>query len=224
MKDCRPSVPPACGVGRRQSGISLIVSLVILLAVAMLGTAAARIAMQGEKAARNDRDRQVAFQAAEAALLDAERDIDASPDASLGAPSPRRKALTAMADHALPMGCAVGHDNPLLGLCAGWAQGDGSDFGSEIAPAWFAIDLSNADPATTRSAPYGRFTGQQFPVEEGALPARLPRYVIEPIGYNAPGASADTVGRVVFYRVTAIGFGARDHSQVVLQSFYRETR
>ena len=55
----------------RQRGASLIVSLLMLVAVLVLGISAAQIALQGEKASRNDRDRQIAFQAAEAALMDA---------------------------------------------------------------------------------------------------------------------------------------------------------
>jgi type IV pilus assembly protein PilX len=48
------------------------------------------------------------------------------------------------------------------------------------------------------------------------LPARLPAYVIERIA--PPGATARQGS---FYRITAIGFGSRTSTQVVLQSLYR---
>ena len=68
---------------RYQYGATLLVTLLMLVVVLLLGIAAAQIALQGEKSSRNDRDRQIAFQAAEAALLDAEMDIEQSPDAGL---------------------------------------------------------------------------------------------------------------------------------------------
>ena len=53
-------------------GFSLIVVLIILVIVSMLGVAASQLVLQSERSARFDRDWQVAFQAAEAALMDAE--------------------------------------------------------------------------------------------------------------------------------------------------------
>jgi type IV pilus assembly protein PilX len=69
----------------RQQGMTLVMALVMTIAVLLIGISAAELAWQGEKAARAQRDRQVAFQAAEAALDDAETDIQrAMPDASRG--------------------------------------------------------------------------------------------------------------------------------------------
>ena len=56
----------------RQSGVSLVVVLLLLVIVSMLGIASMQIAMMGERGARNDRDMQIAWQSAEAALVDAE--------------------------------------------------------------------------------------------------------------------------------------------------------
>lgn len=193
-----------------QSGISLVVSLLMLIAVAMLGISAAQIAMQAEKASRNDRDRQLAFQAAEAALLDAELDIENSPDAARS----RSNYFDRFTSEGFSTGCGSGEANIFLGLCAGTEA-------SEV-PAWLSVDLRDAAPTTTRSVPYGKFTGLHFPVGEGALPARLPRYIIELISYNAAGESADATGRSYFYRITAVGFGVREQTQVVLQSFFRK--
>ena len=55
-----------------QRGIALVFVL-LMLAVAMgLALITARMTLMGDKASRNDRDRQIAFQAAELALNDAE--------------------------------------------------------------------------------------------------------------------------------------------------------
>jgi type IV pilus assembly protein PilX len=60
-----------------QRGITLPVTMLLLLAALTIGASAAQMAMLGEKAARSERDHLIAFQAAEDALMDAERDINA---------------------------------------------------------------------------------------------------------------------------------------------------
>lgn len=70
---------------QKQRGMTLVMALVMMIAVLLIGMSAAELAWQGEKASRAQRDRHVAFQAAEAALDDAEKDIrSAVPDASRG--------------------------------------------------------------------------------------------------------------------------------------------
>ena len=193
---------------RLQDGVSLVVSLLMLIVVMLLGLSATQIALQSEKASRNDRDRQIAFQAAEAALLDAEMDIDESPD-----PKRSRSAIFSRDNtFAFVEGCGQGEDNPFLGLCAQ---------GTEGTPSWLATDLLNRT-SSAGSVPYGKFTGQTFQVGEGSLPARLPRYIIEQIPYNAPGESAEQATQAYLYRVTGIGFGVRETTLVVLQSIYRK--
>lgn len=188
----------ACGYRftRRQHGASLVVSLLMLVAVAMLGLSAAQIALQEEKASRNEGERQVAMQAAEAALADAEVDIENSARSYLFAPD-RGEGFTADCD---------GRQSDLyLGLCRQSAP--------ENPPVWQSIDLAG-EQAMPRSVPYGRFTGRILQTGAGPLPARLPRYIIELV----PGKS----GASPSYRITAIGFGTRTSTQVVRQSLYRK--
>lgn len=79
-----------------QRGVTLPVTFLLLLAALTLGASAAHTAMLGEKAARAERERLIAFQAAEDAMMDAERDINASlgvplevqPPTSGGEPAP----------------------------------------------------------------------------------------------------------------------------------------
>lgn len=192
-----------------QGGVSLVVSLLMLIAVMLLGLSATQIALQSEKASRNDRDRQIAFQAAEAALLDAEMDIDESPD-------PKRSRSAIFSRHntfAFVEGCGKGEVNPYLGLCVQ---------GTEGAPPWLLVDFSNRT-SSAASVPFGKFTGQTFQVGKGALPATLPRYIIELMPYNAPGEGAEQATQDYFYRITSIGFGVRETTLVVLQSIYRKS-
>lgn len=67
---------------RRSRGVSLIVVLLILVVVSILGVSGIQVAMMGERGTRNDRDQQIAWQAAEAALMDAEFDIEGLPASS----------------------------------------------------------------------------------------------------------------------------------------------
>ena len=197
---------------RAQAGMSLVVTLLMLISVMLLGLSAAQIALMSEKASRNDRDRQIAFQAAEAALIDGELDIQNSPDAgnSRSARFSKNSALGFPAE--TDPDCGFGLLNQGLGLCSRTAPG--------LPPAWLRVDFTNVDANTTQSVPYGKYTGQPFPIGGGSASSRSPRYVIELMLYNAPGERADQV--TYFYRLTAIGYGVRDTTQVVLQTFYRK--
>ncbi len=195
----------------RERGVTLVVVLVLLIAAAFLGVSAAVIALQTEKASRGDRDRQIAFQAAEAALIDAQRDIDTA------GTSPNARQLTMAADTALGFPpteqtilCPASPPrDPGHGLCRRPIDGAQSSWPKDT-------DLSDA----SISVEYGQFTGQQFPGPKAGLPARPPRYVIELMPYVQPGHNVQT--QSFAYRISAIGFGTSADTQVVLQAFYRK--
>ncbi len=197
---------------RAQQGMVLFSVLLILLMVLLLGLASAQIAMQGEKSSRNDRDRQIAFQAAEAALLDAEMDIEHSPD--------KEKSRSHLFSNDSAQGfpdeasavCGSGEQNLYLGLCSHAAEG--------MAPSWHNVNFLDDAASTTSSVPYGQFTGRAFHTANGFLPGRVPRYIVELMLYRKPGERTDVPS--YFYRITAIGFGARETTQVVLQTVYRK--
>ncbi|MDF1589445.1 MAG: PilX N-terminal domain-containing pilus assembly protein [Gammaproteobacteria bacterium] len=63
----------------RQQGAVLIVSLIMLLLLTLLGVSAMKTSLTEEKMAGNSRDRELAFQAAETALRDAELWLAAQP-------------------------------------------------------------------------------------------------------------------------------------------------
>ena len=182
---------------RSEHGLALVCALMLMLAATVIGVAVARGAFVLLAAARNERDRDVARAAAEAALHDAEHDIAGTAES----PPARVAHFGPAGASAFVDGCGHGDDD--LGLCR-----------ARSPPAWETLDLTDADnPALV---PYGRFTGATLAVGHGMLPARLPAYVIERI---APSGATARQGS--FYRITAIGFGTRVSTQVVLQSLYR---
>ena len=58
-----------------QRGVSLVIVLLFLVMLSILGTTAIQTSSLEEKMTGNERDRQIAFEAAEGALRDAEREI-----------------------------------------------------------------------------------------------------------------------------------------------------
>jgi type IV pilus assembly protein PilX len=202
---------------RPQRGMSLMMVLMMLIIITVLGVGAASLSLVNERSARNDRDSEVAFQAAEAALMDAEIDIT-------GPNTNGNQRLCSFSDKddisAFVPSC--GGPGGSQGLCTASASG--------TAPAWLQVDFSVTD-GSAKSVALGSFTGQTYmkaPIGGGsASTARLPRYVIEAIpdngGYEADQLASASSGKKKFlYRVTAIGYGVRDETQIVLQSTVRK--
>lgn len=191
----------------RERGVSLIIVLIVLAIVSLLGIAGIQVSTMSERSARNDRDQQIAWQAAEAALLDAELDII---DPAI---STRNLIFANGEEVAFQNGCGTSGNSK--GLCALVSAGK---------PAWLTVDFTTAGAGATTTE-YGTFTGRTFSAgTAGVQPARAPRYVIEPIlDYNGGGESrnlSNSKPRYV-YRVTAIGYGPRPDIQAVLQMSFR---
>jgi Tfp pilus assembly protein PilX len=143
---------------RAQTGAALLTAVLVVLAVTMVALGVARIAFDAERGARAERDRALAFAAAEAGLADAERDIEGGADpASL-------RASMFHDDSALGFVPGCGRDVTNLGLCA-YSQGG--------PPVWQVVDV-------TASAPYGSYTGALLPAQS-ALPV-LPGLPVFPYG------------------------------------------
>lgn len=195
------SVRPAISI--RQHGVTLILVLIILVVVSLLGVGGAQIALMSERGARNDRDQQLAWQAAEEGLIDAENDL--SKGTSLRRASLDGKSLVDFPD----TGCGTSGNSQ--GLCAAVSTGK---------PNWLLVDFeskSNTPPFTA----FGTFTSNaHFTAGTvGVQPVLAPRYVIEPILAQTGDKSA--LEQEVVYRVTAIGFGPRKEIQSVVQMLYR---
>lgn len=188
-----------------QHGASLIIVMLILVVVSILGVGGVQIVMMAERGTRNDRDMQIAWQAAEAALIDAEFDIGVK-----GLPSTSaRESIFSSPDSAnFPVGC--GNSGQTIGLCSGEISGK---------PAWITVDFTATDTGAN-TVIFGAFTGRQFPSgAAGVQPAKPPRYVIERI--IDPNTSKTKNAPEYMYRVTAMGFGPNANTQAVLQMVYR---
>ncbi|GAB2875946.1 hypothetical protein GCM10027277_51590 [Pseudoduganella ginsengisoli] len=193
-------VKAAVLVGPAQ-GMVLMAALLVMVMLLLMGLSGARVAIQGERSARAVRDRDIAMQAAEDALADAERELAG------GSTDAARNALLAAGEGYVD-GCGDGLSAPDQGLCKPLAG---------ETPAWLQVDMAD-DGAASHSAAFGRYTGAEMETGDGFLPFRKPRFVIEqlpPPPGGAPGGTAHV------YRVTAVGFGAREGMEVVLQSVVR---
>jgi type IV pilus assembly protein PilX len=190
--------PIAFPAGRaRQRGLSLVTTLVLMLATLGLGVAVMSVGAMEERLIANTKDRDLALQAAEAALRDGEQDIASN----IG-------STTAFTDN-----CADG-------LCSPPSQRDGigSLASSPVDDPRLGFDWSV--DANVRK--YGQYTGAaQFPSV-----AQQPRYVVEKFSFLGTPAGesvvlgAEPVAPGVGYRITARAVGARPETVVYLQSIY----
>ena len=195
---------------RRNSGVTLIVVLLILVVVSILGVSGIQISMMGERGTRNDRDQQVAWQAAEAALMDAEFDIEGLPASSASKRNTIFNSKGLQSDQVFIQDC--GNSGKSVGLCNLNLTGK---------PAWLTVDFT-ATGATAPTVQFGTFTDRTFPAgSKGVQPVRAPRYVIEPIPDPQFSRTKAQNLRPNVYRVTAMGFGPNAETQAVVQMTYR---
>lgn len=192
----------------KNRGASLIVVMVLLVIIAGLGFSAVQISLMGERSARNDRDYQVAWQSAEAALMDAEFDIrgpNVSASARMGSFAP---------NNVIDFAVNCGTSGVSKGLCMPSATGK---------PVWLTVDFKDAS-SSAPTAQFGTYTGRTFAAgSTGLMPRLAPRYMIEAIkDTGAHGDAAYGAPTKYVYRVTAMGFGPRDDIQAVVQMLFRK--
>jgi type IV pilus assembly protein PilX len=188
---------PRSIAGARERGISLVTTLVLMLATLGLGVAVMGVNAMEERMIANTKDRDLALQAAEAALRDAEQDV-----ASNISPA------TAFNDTCTNGLCTPPSQRDSLGPLASVPVDD-----SRLGFDW-TVD------ANVRR--YGQYTGAAvFP----SVTAQ-PRYVIEKFSFlGTPAGESVVLGAEptapgVGYRITARAVGARPETVVVLQSIY----
>lgn len=193
-------------VAPSEGGVSLIVVLILLVIISILGIGAAQISLMGERGTRNERDMQMAWQGAEAALMDAEFDMRGPGTAN------RASVFTKNDSSAFVVG-SCGTSGNSKGLC------DPSTVTGK--PLWLSTDLAANDPP---AALYGAFTGRAFTAgADGLQPAKKPRYMIEVLpDKNAFGDASGRADKKFLYRVTALGFGPRADIQSVTQMLFRK--
>lgn len=185
-----------------QRGFVLVTAVMLLVTLTIVILSLMRTSILEERMVGNSRDWNNAFQAAEAALRDAEREI------KMGGRISGQTGFTA--------GCSN------TGLC----QPNTCISASNCTPVW--IQLVNANDAawksgsgSSKSVAYGAYTGATALRGTSAQP----RYIIEALtvagGSNStklkPGGSPPST----LYRITAVGFGLNTSSRVMLQSVVR---
>jgi type IV pilus assembly protein PilX len=207
-----------------ERGVAMLVVLVFTLALTGIAIVSARLALLGEGLARNQLDLQVARQAAEAALRDAEKDLMIA-DGKLEFPGavckrdvqrPVLNRITDFTKDCLRGQCLVdskARSNVDFVKAAGnaelaeawWPEDRGGRWG---APADGKPRAGNTGPceAFKGAVPLGSFTGAR--AIQGV--AFQPEYLIEAIER----------GTDYYFRITARGFGYRAGTEVVLQSYF----
>jgi type IV pilus assembly protein PilX len=187
---------------RVQSGASLIMVMLILVVISLLGVGGAQISLMSERGARNDRDQLIAWQAAEAALIDAEVDI-------IGPASTSTRVAVFDGKQATPFVAGCGTSGQSQGLCSLPTSGK---------PAWLTVDFEATGNGAGTTA-LGTFTGKTFASGGvGIQPAKAPRYIVELV----PDPMGDASNPSFIYRVTSMGFGPRADIQAMLQMVYRQ--
>lgn len=201
------TVPFKSAVGLRQSaqaGISLVIVMIFLVILSGLAINAMQGSTFSARIAGNESDRTLAFQAAEAALKDAENDIN-SLVLDAGVFKGCDDALTPAAAKAKCRAAKIERGNDFDADCS-----NGRCVPDTSAPAWETTSKwTNASPASKTaisngSVVYGFYTG----VAELPVVSQQPRYLIE--YFNQGGFAV--------YRVTAIGYGANPSTQAMLQT------
>jgi type IV pilus assembly protein PilX len=185
----------------REGGFVLLVSLMLLVVLTILGISIISTNTLDERMAGYFMDRQIALQAAEAALRDAERDLLYSGRISgtLGfANDCSNEGLCLPESDGTPIWADLESTGNL-----GWLQGN------NVGPS-IALGTYSSPPAGLSTIPNV---------------AAQPRYIIEALTIIGAGGSLK-IGfgaqqSSILYRVTAVGFGRRATTRVVLQALFR---
>lgn len=189
----------------KQSGFVLVTAVMFLVVLTILALSIMGTGTLEERMAGYARDRQLAFQSAEAALREAERDILYGNRGIIG-----------------EMGFVDGCSDD--GLCKPKKTGRPIWGDLEISTnpgyaAWMKGDNTNA----VKSTKYGTFSAPPSPILNDV--AAQPRYIIEVLKVMSSGTSlvggTGPASSTIVYRVTAVGFGRQVTTRVVLQGLYR---
>lgn len=204
---------------KNEGGFVLATALIFLVALTILGVSALGINSLEEKMLGFSRDRQLAFQAADAALRDAERYLMSS-DFPGG-------ATNFVAD------CTGSNGKGLYQIrTAGkpiWAELENGATCKD--DAWAGLS-SAVNAASGLSFKYGALSGVgSFKLDSSRVVASQPRFIIEVISISSTSGTGSAGGSLVVgrgpaspmyvYRVSAVGFGQRLTSRVLLQAVYR---
>jgi type IV pilus assembly protein PilX len=199
MKKITPTQSTATN---RQQGFVLVTAVMLMVILTIVILSMLRTTILEERMVGNSRDWNNAFQAAEAALRDAEREI------LIGSRVSGQTGFVA--------GCSS------TGLCLP----NTCQSSANCSPIWIQLTDSGwkSGTGTSKSLAYGSQTSA------AALPgfSAQPRYIIEALSVTTGTNSAKTTPggatTSTLYRVTAVGFGLNTSSRVMLQSVIRPNK
>lgn len=211
--------------GRRSAtGFALVTALMFLTVLTILGLSSMQGSVQQERMAGNQRDRNVAFQAAELALRDAERDLgsrraDGTNFCFGGAtgcrPVDQRPTNASTRLGFWAMGPTIRQNwTPTCGLGQCWSL----DRTTAPAPVWDDTQANwSPQPGSSGSNPtvaYGTYTGAT------AIPgvAAQPRYIMEVFPANTQDFYGTGGTQGLVFRITARAVGQNTNTVVQLQS------
>lgn len=213
---------------KHQSGAVLIISMIMLLALTIIGITSSSVTGLEEKMAANTKDMNLAFQAAEAALREGEASLKTKPNFDRNQTNANQgtggyyTVLCGTDD----TGCTVETTNATGGV---------------------QVPATTA-PTTTGVTPFYQYVDWYATSNKKYIPyintgtsgkkliglARDPEYIIEELSCVGSGSSAqdslegnttsvDTPGRVMTMRITARGWGSNINSVTTLQTVVKVT-
>lgn len=182
----------------RQEGVVLVVAMIMLVLLTLIGLAGMRTTLLEERMAGNLRDRNLAFQSAEAALREGEMS------------GPTACAVAGGFDGT--DGC---YDLPTV------CQND--DDADDVAACWVARN-EPADTSVWSAADWE--SDGRTPVNAIPLVDEQPRYVVERITTTSKKKddslkAGGEYEEITYYRVTARGVGGNANTVAIVQSTYR---
>ena len=214
----------------RQRGLALVFVLLIMMIATGLAVISARTTLMSSQVTRFDRDRQVAFAAAEIALNDAELDLFDPDDSTVVGKGGRAcvDALVGQPD------CGAG--NPLYeGFCAptnaaGPASSKYYDLFWNMAWGGEAPEDTGENDPDVGDVVFGSKTGREMEIGVGVAPKVKPRYLFVtgeismPSGFENPDPSNGGLAllKPAAFKAYAIGYGINRNTQVMLEGqFFR---
>ncbi len=193
---------------KNEGGFVLATALIFLVALTILGVSALGVNSLEEKMLGYSRDRQVALQAADAALRDAERYLlsgNVIGATNFLADCSQGKGLYQIQTSGVPIWAAL-------------------EYGSSCKDDAWGGKSSAVNAVNGKSFKYGADSGVgEFKLDSSRGVASQPRFIIEVLtissGSRKIGFGAASQRYV--YRVTAVGFGQRLTTRVLLQAVFR---
>lgn len=206
-------MPPA-----RQRGAILVVTLLLLMVITILAITALQVSTSEERMSGNLKDWNIAMQAAESALRDAEFDINNQCSVNTSSCSPRSPAVTGETNFGNQSGGTArgtcNQSTSYKGACLPPTPTYTTD-GKPIYPLLSGI-TGTWTSSTFNPVTYGTYTGAAALSTSGiSAVSQQPIYMIE-----AMRMPTDK-GQEVLYRITARGWGRSTNTQVTLQSVFR---